>query len=132
MVFALSYHLVFVTKYRKDVIATDRVRDCLRQAFASVCSDFGGELRECDGEDDHVHLLVDMPPKVAPAVLVNSLKGVSSRLLRAQNLPEIRRKFRGDHFWSPSYFVASTGGVSLDKVRSYIQNQRHRADSSQP
>ena len=132
MVFALSYHLVFVTKYRRNAIATERVRECLRQAFASVCSDFGGNLCECDGEDDHVHLLVDMPPKIAPAALVNSLKGVSSRILRAKNFPEVRRKQWGAQFWSPSYFVASTGGVTLDKVRDYIQNQRQGGGSSQP
>ena len=132
VVFALSYHLVFVTKYRKHAIATERVRACLLGAFTSVCADFGGTLRECDGEDDHMHLLVDMPPKVSPSALVNSLKGVSSRLLRAADFPEVRRKLWGDHFWSPSYFVASTGGATLDKVRHYIQNQRQGGDSSRP
>jgi putative transposase len=132
VVFSLSYHLVFITKYRKNAIGTERVRECLRQAFASVCNDFGGVLRECDGEDDHVHLLVDMPPKIAPSIMVNSLKGVSARMLRAANYPEVRKKLWGEHFWSPSYFVASTGGVTLDKVRAYIQNQRQGGDSSQP
>jgi REP element-mobilizing transposase RayT len=77
VVFSLSYHLVFVTKYRKHAIASERVRECLRLAFESVCADLGGTLKECDGEDDHMHLLVEMPPKIAPSVMVNSLKGVS-------------------------------------------------------
>jgi putative transposase len=132
VVFSLSYHLVFVTKYRQHAIATERVRECLGQAFASVCADLGGTLRECGGEDDHGHLLVDMPPKVAPSIMVNSLKGVSARLLRAANYPEVRRRLWGDHFWSPSYFVASTGGATLDKVKAYIQNQRQGGGSSQP
>ena len=51
----------------------------LRTIFASVCDDFEAELIEMDGEDDHVHLLVNYPPKVAISALVNSLKGVSSR-----------------------------------------------------
>jgi putative transposase len=132
VVFSLSYHLVFVTKYRKQAIASERVRACLRQAFESVCTDLGGTLKECDGEDDHMHLLVEMPPKIAPSVMVNSLKGVSARLLRAANYPEVRRKLWGDHFWSPSYFVSSTGGATLDKVKLYIQNQRQGGGSSQP
>lgn len=132
VVFSLSYHLVFVTKYRRGAISTERVRDFLRTTFTAVCTDFGGSLRECDGEDDHMHLLVDMPPKIAPSVLVNSLKGVSSRLLRAEHFPEVSAKLWGDHFWSPSYFVSSTGGTTLDTVKLYIQSQRQGGDSSRP
>ena len=77
-----------------------------------------------DGEADHLHLLVSMPPKVAPAKVVNSLKGVSSRHLRSQRFPEVKRALWGGHFWSPSYFVASTGRATLVKVKAYIQQQR--------
>ena len=123
MIFSLNYHLVFVTKYRRRPI-TARVREFLKGVFTEVCADFGGTLDEMDGEADHLHLLVSMPPKVAPASLVNSLKGVSSRHLRSRRFPEVRRALWGDHFWSPSYFVASTGGAPLAKVKAYIQQQR--------
>lgn len=75
----MHVHLVFVTKYRHGVF-TKEVIDDLREVFKSVCTDFEAELVEFDGEDDHVHLLVNYPPKVAVSVLVNSLKGVSSRI----------------------------------------------------
>jgi putative transposase len=81
VVHSLNYHLVFVTKYRRRPI-TRRVREFLKDVFTQVCADFGGSLEEMDGEADHLHLLVSMPPKVAPATLVNSLKGVSSRHVR--------------------------------------------------
>ena len=123
VVYSLSYHLVFVTKYRRRPI-TARVRQFLGSVFSDVCRDFGGTLDEMDGEADHLHLLVSMPPKVAPANLVNSLKGVSSRHLRRQRYPEVRRALWGAHFWSPSYFVSSTGGATLAKVKAYIQKQR--------
>ena len=129
MVFSLNYHLVFVTKYRRRPI-TNRVREFLRSVFADVCADFGGTLDEMDGEADHVHLLVSMPPKVAPAKLVNSLKGVSSRHLRSRRLPEVRGALWGQHFWSPSYFVSSTGGATLAKVKAYIQQQRRPETSA--
>ena len=80
---------------------TERVREHLRQSFASVMVDFGGELSQMDGEDDHVHLLVSFPPKYSVATLVNSLKGVSARLLRQRNFPEVRRKLWGTHFFGP-------------------------------
>lgn len=123
VVYKLDYHLVFVTKYRQGIV-TDRVREFLRGVFTAVCADFGGTLVEMDGEDDHVHLLVSMPPKVAPSVLVNSLKGVSARHLRKQRFGEVTRALWGDHLWSPSYFIASTGGATLAKVAAYIRNQR--------
>jgi len=121
-VYALHVHLVFVTKYRRgvlDVAATN----ALRSIFAKVCEDFGAELRTCDGEDDHVHLLVEYPPTVAIPSLVNSLKGVSSRLLRQQR-PDIVRRYWKNVLWSPSYFAASCGGAPLSSIQRYLEQQR--------
>ena len=123
VVYALSAHLVFVTKYRRGVI-TERVREHLQASFASVMQDFGGELLQCDGEDDHIHLLVSFPPKYAIATLVNSLKGVSARLLRQRDFPEVRRKLWGAHLWTPSYFASTTSGATLETVKQYIEDQR--------
>jgi putative transposase len=115
--------LVFITKYRRGVI-TQRVRSELEQSFRKVCEDFESELLEFDGGDDHVHLLVAYPPKVALSGLVNSLKGVSARRIRALNLPEVCGKFSGTAFWSPSYCAVSCGGAPLDIIKRYIQDQR--------
>ena len=119
---ALHVHLVFVPKYRRHVFDGDAI-DALRDIFAKVCADFGAELRVCDGEDDHVHLLVEYPPKVSVSGLVNSLKGVSSRLLR-QRRPDIARRYWKGILWSPSYFAASCGGAPLSVVRQYVEQQR--------
>jgi putative transposase len=81
VVSALNVHLVFVTKFPRGVL-TGKHLDTLREVFASVCADFGAELVELDGQDDHVQLLVAYPPHVAVARLVNSLKGISVRRLR--------------------------------------------------
>jgi putative transposase len=86
----------------------------------------GAQLKEFDGGDDHVHLLVAYPPKLAVSRLVNSLKLVSSRLLRKRDFPEVRKKLWGVHFWTPSYYAGSCGRASLQTVRHYIQNQRHK------
>ncbi|MHB1683465.1 MAG: IS200/IS605 family transposase [Bacilli bacterium] len=122
-VFNLHVHLVFVTKYRSGVF-TKAILEDMRQVMASVCHDFEAELVEFDGEDDHVHLLVNYPPKVAISTLVNSLKGVSSRLIRQKNDPEIRQKLWDGHLWSPSYFAGSCGGAPLSIIREYIEGQR--------
>ena len=98
--------------------------DDLRVIFAGVCLDFEAQLVEFDGEDDHVHLLVNYPPKVALSALVNSLKGVSSRMIRKKNYPSVRRKLWGGALWSPSCFAASCGGAPIEIVRQYIEQQR--------
>lgn len=123
VIYSLTVHLVFVTKYRRGVI-TDRVRGHLRGSIDGVCQKMGAKLLEFDGEDDHVHLLVEYPPKLAVSRLVNSLKLVSARLLRKRDFPEVRRKLWGDHFWTPSYFAGSTGGANLATVKRYIKQQR--------
>ena len=95
----------------------------MRSIFESICADFEASLVEFDGEDDHVHLLVKYPPKVPVSSLVNSLKGVSSRLLRKQFPSLVRRYWKGV-LWSPSYFAASCGGAPLAMIKQYIENQR--------
>ncbi|WP_434782514.1 IS200/IS605 family transposase [Ferrovum myxofaciens] len=82
-VFKMHVHLVFVAKYRRKVFDGDAI-DRMRRMFGKVCEDMEASLVEMDGEDNHVHLLVEYPPKLAVSVLVNSLKGVSSRLLRKE------------------------------------------------
>lgn len=116
---ALHVHLVFVTKYRRHVL-TGQMLDHLAPVFAAVCSDFAAELVAFEGDDDHVHLLIEYPPKVQLSKLVNSLKGVSSRRLRQAFKVRTHR----DHLWSPSYFAASCGGAPLSIIRAYVEQQR--------
>jgi putative transposase len=130
VVFNLHVHLVFLPKYRRGVL-TERAFGILRNAWQSVCRDFGCELQEANYEPDHVHLLVAYPPKVALSTLVNSLKGVSARRIRAAKLPEADRKLWGEHFWSPSYCAVSCGGAPLDIVKQYIRAQSHPIASSE-
>ena len=121
--FVMHIHLVFVTKYRREVFTQEILND-MKLIFASVCKDFEAELVEYNGEDDHVHLLVTYPPKVAVSKLVNSLKGVSSHLIRKRNYPNIRKKLWGNALWSPSYFASSCGGAPLAIIRQYIEQQQ--------
>ena len=122
-VFNLHVHLVFVTKYRRNVF-TKSILNELRAIFSGVCHDFETELVEFDGEDDHVHLLINYPPKVAVSSLVNSLKGVSSRMIRKKNYPSISKKLWGGALWSPSYFAGSCGGAPIEIIRQYIEQQQ--------
>ena len=122
-VFNMHVHLVFVTKYRRDVF-TKAILNDLQEIFASVCADFEAKLVEFDGEDDHVHLLVNYPPKVTISKLVNSLKGISSLLIRKKNYPSIKKKLWKGALWSPSYFAGSCGGAPIEIIRQYIEQQQ--------
>lgn len=121
-VFKMHVHLVFVAKYRRSVFDGAAI-EALRAIFTDVCRDFQAALVEMDGEVDHVHLLIEYPPKVPVSSLVNSLKGVSSRLLR-QRRPDIRKGYWRGVLWSPSYFAASCGGAPIAIVRQYIEQQK--------
>lgn len=122
VVFNLHVHLVFVTKYRREVF-TKEILDEMRIIFERVCFEFESTLVEFDGEDDHVHLLVHYPPKVSISRLVNSLKGVSSRKIRQKQYPSIQEKLWGGALWSPSYFAGSCGGAPIGLIRQYIEQQ---------
>lgn len=119
----MHVHLVFVPKYRRKVFTSEILSD-MKDIFLKVCSDFDSELVEFNGEQDHVHMLINYPPKVAVSVLVNSLKGVSSRLLRKKNYKAISKQLWGDSLWSPSYFCSTCGGAPIDILRKYIEEQK--------
>src|ERR1035437_6178416 len=121
-VFALHVHLIFVTKYRRKVFDGDAINR-LKAHFFRVCGDFEARLVEMNGEADHVHLLVEYPPKVALSSLVRSLKGVSSRMLR-QERPDIVQHYWKEMLWSPSYFAASCGGAPLSIIKQYVEQQK--------
>lgn len=123
VVYRLHAHVVLVTKYRRGVI-TDRVRALLIDTARDVCDRHGVTLVEADGEHDHLHLLIDYPPKISLSMLVGAIKTNTSRVIREQHWPEVRKALWGQHFWSPSYCALSTGGAPIEVVKAYIANQR--------
>ncbi len=122
----LHAHLVFVTKYRHhmfDATHLERMEAIMR----AVCTDFECELVEFNGGPDHVHLLVNHPPKVAVSRLVNSLKGVSSRRMRHEFPGLVHHYWRGQRLWAGSYFAGSVGGAPISVLRQYIEQQARPA-----
>ena len=124
-VFLMHAHLVFVTKYRKDVLTAELLA-FLKPIFESVCKDFDAELVEFEGEHDHVHLLINYPPKHPLSKIVNLLKGIAARRVRSD--PKIKKllkgKLWGENLWTPSYFAGSCGGAPLEMIKEYIQSQQ--------
>jgi len=118
----MHVHLIFITKYRGKVFSDEHLQT-MRSIMEKVCAHFEAEIAEFNGEQDHVHLLVNYPPKVAISKLVNSLKGVSSRRLK-QHHPELHKPaYMKDALWSPSYFAGSVGGAPIEVLKQYIEQQ---------
>ena len=120
-VYDLKYHIVWITKYRKQVLGGaigKRVRELIRQTCASL------DVYIVKGHvaKDHIHLLVSVPPNLAVSELVKRLKGRSSRKM-LQEYDELRREFWGRHLWARGYFAASTGNVTDEIVAEYIEKQ---------
>jgi putative transposase len=118
--------LVFGTKVRNKVFTGAHLTR-MEEIMRAVCADFETELVEFNGENNHVHLLVHFPPKVAVAKLVNSLKGVSSRRMRQEFPDLVRHYYRANKLWSGSYFAGSVGGAPLTVLHQYIEQQNRPA-----
>ena len=105
-VYKLSVHIVFVTKYRRKVITAEILAD-LEKIFARLCEGKKCQLVSFNAEEDHCHLLVDMYPDVAPSRLVNTLKTVSSRLIRRDYKEHLKQFYYNKPvLWTGAYCVA--------------------------
>lgn len=118
-VFSVNYQVIWCPKYRRDVLRGP-IQMRLKQIIGEVVAEFGGIVIEVETMPDHVHLLVELPPRVAVSELVQILKGRSSRRLR-QEFPHLARM---TCLWSPSGFVCTVGGAPLEVVRRDVENQK--------
>lgn len=121
-VYTLTAHIVFVTKYRRKVI-NQPILDRCQQILQDTCEKWGSTLVEFNGEADHVHLLINYPPQVQLSKLIANLKTVSSRLIRKEFASEVSRFYSKPVFWTGSYFVASCGGVTIEQLKKYVEQQ---------
>jgi len=123
-VFMLHCHLIFITKYRGNTLNDESLK-FIEAVMRDVSTGFEVEITEFNGESDHIHMLINYPPKVCLSKLINSLKGVSSRKVR-QKFPDIRYHWsnkKSGALWSPSYFAGSVGGAPLEVLKQYIEQQ---------
>ena len=109
-------------KYRRKIFLEDKIIERLKQITKKVSGDFGVEIVNQETDKDHIHILFKSNPKTDLTKLINSLKGVSSRLL-FKEFPEIKKKLWTGALWSPSYFLITTGQVTLDQLKKYVESQ---------
>ena len=126
-VFQIHLHMVWITKYRKSILIGDvarRVRDMIRE----ICRSEDVEILKGHVSTDHVHLLVSIPPRVTISRLVQRIKGKSSYKL-FNEFPHLRKTYWGRHIWARGYFCCSSGNVTDEVIKTYIEQQNHDTDN---
>jgi len=126
-VFRLHVHVVWCAKYRKEFLRGDmarRLRDLVRQ----ICSDMGVEVLSGVVSKDHVHLLVSMPRQISVSRLVQKVKGKTSYKLQRE-YGSLRKEYWGQRMCARGYFACTTGNVSDEMIRAYIEQHTETDDS---
>ena len=120
-VFSMYYHLVLVTKYRRKVI-NDVISNRLREIFDYIAINYNISAVEWNEDQDHVHILFKAQPNSELSKFINAYKSASSRLIKKE-YPEIREQLWKEYFWSRSFCLITTGGVTIDVIKKYIESQ---------
>jgi putative transposase len=121
-VFSLQYHLVLIIEYRRKALCDETIRERLKNIVWDLAEQLGVEIIAQEPAEDHIHILFKAKPGTDLVKTVNTLKGVTARLLRKE-FPQLKELLWGDSLWSDSYFLASTGQVSLDVLKKYVEEQ---------
>lgn len=118
-IYSLQYHLVFCTKYRKNLLS-EEVSDALKEQIDRIAEKKDINILNKETAGDHIHILFRARPTTNLAKVINSIKGATSRTLR-KKFPELKKK--ASSLWSPAYFLATTGEVTLNQLKKYVEEQ---------
>lgn len=128
-VYEINYHIVWCTKYRKQVM-NDELKEFLDDQIRTIADSKEWEILELEVMPEHIHLFISAPPFISPTDIVKIMKGVTAKRV-FQKFPELRKKeFWGNHLWSPSYYVGTHGQVSAETIKKYIDGSSNRGRNS--
>ena len=122
VVYNVNYHIVWPTKYRRDVLTGD-IEAALREVIAETAVEKGFIIKSIEVMPDHVHVFASAHPKIAPSYMIKMLKAVSGRKLLLA-FPALRKTMYRGHLWNPSTYVETIGRISEDTIRRYIEDQK--------
>ena len=122
-VYSIQYHIVWCVKYRNSVL-TNGIENRLFEILYKIAENNKFQILECNGDKDHIHLLINCSPQHYIPDMIKALKGVSARLLMKEYGDNLKKKLWGGHLWNPSYFVATVSENTEEQIRTYIQSQK--------
>lgn len=121
-VYDFSFHLVFVTKYRKAIFTTEKMRSEMKKILLDIAKNNDVEVNSLEVTPDHVHMLISFKPKYAASSIVKALKGASARAWFKQ-YPATKKLLWKGHLWSPSFFMSTVGDTPERAIKDYVENQ---------
>ena len=121
LVYSCQYHVIFCPKYRRRVL-TDGIDERLKELIVEKQEEYGYEVLDTEVMPDHVHLLLDVDPKIGIYSVITKIKGYTSKQLR-EEFPALKKRI--PTLWTHSKFISSVGSVTLDVVKRYIEEQKH-------
>ena len=130
-VYDFNFHLVWVTKYRKEIFTTIEKQNAMQDILTHICDEHDIVIQSLQVTPDHIHMLISFNPKHAASSIVKTLKGKSARLW-FKAYPETKAMLWGGHLWTPSYFMATVGSMSKETVKKYIENQLTEYNDGRP
>lgn len=120
-VYSLNYHFVQCIKYRRKVLESDII-DMLKIQINNISENFQVDVLGIEPDKDHFHMLFKCKPTLDIPRYINAVKSITSREIQ-RNFPEVKKKLWKGTFWSPSYFLATSGQVTLDVLKNYVDKQ---------
>ena len=124
-VYSIQYHIVWCVKYKKKIL-TPKIENKLIEILNKIANDNNFQILECNGDLDHIHLLVNCSPQHYIPDMIKALKGVSARLLMKEYGNELKKQLLGGHLWNPSYFIATVSENTETQIRNYIKSQKEK------
>ncbi len=127
-VYSLYYHFIQVVKYRKNVFVNYAIVDLLKTKVHEIAHTFNVDILEVECDRDHFHMLFKATPILNIPQFINAIKTITSREIQ-RNFPDVKKELWKGKFWSPSYFLATSGQVTLDVLKRYVDSQeteRHK------
>lgn len=120
---SIIYHLIICVKYRQKVFSNECLLQDTKDKMNEISKLYDVQIIEQNCGDDHIHILFRAKPSLNITKYINHLKGNTSRFIRTKYKEYLKDKLYGKNFWSPSYFIATTGNVTIDILKEYIENQ---------
>ena len=128
-IYSLYYHFIQVVKYRRKVFVNDAIVDLLKTKVHEIAHTFNVDILEVECDRDHFHMLFKATPILNIPQFINAIKTITSREIQ-RNFPDVKKELLKGKFWSPSYFLATSGQVTLDVLKRYVDSQETKRHES--
>ena len=121
VVYKCDYHIVWVPKYRYRILK-GAVKEHLEKDLRTLCEWKKAEIVEVNIQEDHVHLIISIPPKISVSEMMGIIKGKTAiKIFRSY--PELKKKpYWGNHFWARGYFCATVGQMTEEMIKQYLEH----------